>query len=799
MADVVEWKTAKEIIEYLMQQNELVSGMSVAEAAAALGFTKTASGIYVKTVITTTAESVVGTTAASVAPAASTSATSTATNLVLFQGASGTAEVGGLGSVALPIASCMLAAAGGYMIGNEVYKQNSEFLDKLMFPLYDFITGNNIAETLYEDDVPTMPIIFNASGEVFMDSRAYNELIDFLDKCKDGRQYTTINGISTEYGVRFPLSAVRLPAINNTLIKISSNIWIKINNISHPEIPIYLFFARGYKTINPGEISECYQIVLASKESWSGDLNNDERIYHEEYNGKPVIYIGYAGGIVEGYNDEFETWLPNNTLQLYSLDGCDYDVSFREIAYAILYGDSPIIEEYNLPDGITTYTPATSTVQPITFPDEIPEWIPVSVPATVPGVMPEPVEYPDPNPNPEKINPFINPIQPQPDMVPIKTPSRPSPFPIVPVPHGFPNQSTEPYPRPNPNIDPSQLVGPLPSLEQVPMPEPDIIDTGETPIPILPEIPSISSSATGLLHVYNPTTTQINEFGAWLWTTFSGDLIETLSKLFNNPMDAVIGLHELYATPITSSDNTTIKAGYLDSQVASRLVSERYCQINCGAVSVPEFWGNYLDYAPYTKTFCYLPFIGMVELNTDDIVGSGVEISYKIDSYNGSCIALITTAKSGSTSCVTYQYSGNCAVEIPITSGMKSAMQSALIGAATTALVAATGGSGAMLGAALIGGVRGASTKNLVQHSGTFGSSYGAMGLKKPYIIVKRPKQKVVAGYNDNYGYPSHKMIRIADCTGYLKAIEVDVVSPTATENEKKMIEKLLKDGVFVS
>ena len=73
------------------------------------------------------------------------------------------------------------------------------------------------------------------------------------------------------------------------------------------------------------------------------------------------------------------------------------------------------------------------------------------------------------------------------------------------------------------------------------------------------------------------------------------------------------------------------------------------------------------------------------------------------------------------------------------------------------------------------------------------------MGNKKPFLIIKLPKQKVVPGYNENYGYPAHKMVLISKCTGYLKAIEVDVVSPTATEEEKRLIEKQLKSGIFVN
>ena len=436
----------------------------------------------------------------------------------------------------------------------------------------------------------------------------------------------------------------------------------------------------------------------------------------------------------------------------------------------------------------------------IEVPSTYPTWLPIPMPVTAPNKMPN--EFPSfaPENDPSRVTPYSYLPQPQPypENVPLPTPSpNPNPNPIiVPVPNYIP----VPQPTPSPDVDPSAepVPNPNPAPEPTPTPKPD--DTGKTPTPILPVVPPISSEAEGLLHVYNPTSAQINEFGRWLWTTFSGDLIDTIAKLFNNPMDAVIGLHELYCTPSTGS-TTTIKAGFLDSGVTSRLVDSRYTEINCGAITVPEYWGNYLDYSPYTKVYCYLPFIGIVELNTDDIVGHGVQITYKIDSYNGSCVAMITTAKKQDEESVVYQFSGNCSVEVPITSGMKSAMQSALIGAATCAVGAMGAGLAgtAITDAAFAGGMkRGLNSKNTVAHSGTFGSSYGAMGIKKPYIIVKRPVQKVVHGYNKNYGYPAHSMVTIGNCSGYLRCRDFEVVSSTATEEEKKRIEVLLKEGVYV-
>lgn len=807
MADVYVWKTAAEIMEYLAQQNALVSGMSVAEAAIALGFTKTASGIYVKTIVTTTVKAVVGTTASAVAPLAEAVATKTATNLVLFQGASGAAEVGGLASVALPVAASMLAASGGYLIGNTIYEQNSSFLDKLMFPLYDYITGNNIADSLYEQDVnyvPTLPMIFNSSGQSFMDSRPYGEVIKTLDFSKLEPDFIEpLPATPITYG--FPGEVFKVKINVGTSFECckyrtgTSQVYTLLASVVTGSSDVYVIFS--YKPNTTGiYVANTYALLFISLQPFkcshvdhSGTIN---------YSDSTAFNVNGNSFHLYGTTRDLGTNVVDLVLSPYTT--FDYHGSpyvLIEHAYNILVSAITTIPG-GLPLEIQEYIPGLKP-NPLTFPDNVPSWVPVAVPEILPGVMPQPAEYPDVAPSPDKLTPFINPIQPQPSTVPIKKPDptiKPT-IPIVPVPNPKPDISIAPYPKPDSSVDPSQLADPsaepVPAPQQVPVTPIEVIDTGVTPVPIIPVIPTISSEATGLLHVYNPTNDQINQFGSWLWTTFSGNLIETLSKLFNNPMDAVIGLHELYSTPITGSD-TTIKAGYLDSGVASRLVTSRYTEIKCGAVGIPEYWGNYLDYSPYTKAYCYLPFIGIVELNADDIVGSGVEITYKIDSYNGSCIALITTAKAGSSDCVTYEFSGNCAVEIPITSGMKSAIQSALIGAATTAIAASTGG-GAMAGAALIGGVRGANSKNLVQHSGSFGSSYGAMGIKVPFIIVKRPKQKVVSGYNENYGYPSHKMVRISECSGYLKAIEVDVVSPTATEKEKHLIETQLKSGIFIN
>jgi len=438
-------------------------------------------------------------------------------------------------------------------------------------------------------------------------------------------------------------------------------------------------------------------------------------------------------------------------------------------------------------------------------PEEWPEQVPWPMPPSWPIKWPEELPYPWPFPYP----------LPSPNPYPgaVKDPTKQIDPYIDPWPFQWPDPYPTPSPNPDPYADPSQPdtktePKPQPTQPLDPYPTPP---TGDLVPPIPPIIPLPFSATTGLISVYHPTQAQLLDFAQWLWVTWQD---ATIDKIWNNPFDGVITLFELYCTP-TDVGNKNIRSGFLDSGVNSAIIS-RYTSIDCGSIAVPEYYGNYFDYAPYSKCHIYLPFIGIVELNVDDIVGHGVNVTYRIDEYNGSCIAMITCAKSTIVngtevdySTVVYQFSGNCAVELPLAGGSQASIKAGMIEAAAWGIGSVIGGimGGSSLGQIGQGLAYGAasavhsvvSAKSSVQHSGSFGSSYGAMGAKTPYIIVTRPKQIQVPNYNELYGYQAHKMVRIGDCTGYLRCREVHVISPTASDEEKAQIEQLLKMGVYVT
>ena len=308
-----------------------------------------------------------------------------------------------------------------------------------------------------------------------------------------------------------------------------------------------------------------------------------------------------------------------------------------------------------------------------------------------------------------------------------------------------------------------------------------------------PVVPPVTGKASALYTIYNPTLEQINSLGAWLW---SSNFIDQLLKLFSSPMDAIIGLHKIYATPATGAAQN-IKVGYLDSGVPSNVVTEQYTTIDCGTINCYEYFGNVLDYNPYTNLRLYLPFIGIIELSNSDVMRSNINVVYHVDVLTGACLAEVKITRDGGGGTL-YQYAGNACTTLPISSGSYMGVISSVSSVATRALAGFA--SGGALGAVASGatGMLNAQGTNVV-HSGGFSGNAGAMGCKKPYLIIERPQTETADNTAKLLGYGSNIFVQLKTCKGLtrVKCVHVDAVP--ATKDEKKLIEDKLMDGVIIS
>ena len=376
----------------------------------------------------------------------------------------------------------------------------------------------------------------------------------------------------------------------------------------------------------------------------------------------------------------------------------------------------------------------------------------------------------------------------------------------VPMPTGgtWDQPTTEGAKQSNPEVDPSTATDTLLNTliqiltQTIPFgmtdtptdpinPNPPDTGDGDTP-PVVPP----SGSASSLYAIYNPTLSQINAFGAWLW---SDDFVDQIKKLFNDPMQAIIGLHKVYASPATGGSQN-IKVGYLDSGVSAKVVSNQYTTIDCGSVSLLEYFGNVFDYEPYTKVNLYLPFIGIVPLSVGEVMRSTINVVYHVDVLTGACLAEVKI-KRDSAGGTLFQYSGNAAVQYPISSGSYMGIISGIMSiAGGVAGTIATGGAAmpVLLGA-------GASIGRMhtdISHSGSFSGNAGAMGIKKPYLIIDRPQTALAKNFSNYIGYPSNTTVKLSSCSGFTKVHEIHLENVPATNNELSDIEMKLKGGVII-
>lgn len=305
-------------------------------------------------------------------------------------------------------------------------------------------------------------------------------------------------------------------------------------------------------------------------------------------------------------------------------------------------------------------------------------------------------------------------------------------------------------------------------------------DTGDGNSPTI--VPPVGK-ASSLWSIYNPTLEQVNQFGSWLW---SSNFVEQLKKLFSDPMQAIIGLHKVYS-PVQTSGQGTIKCGYLDSGVPSKLVSEQYVTVDCGSVDLQEYFGNVFDYPPYTEVSIYLPFIGIRQLDPSDVMRSTISVKYRIDVLTGACLAEVNVQRDAAGGTL-YTFSGDAAVRYPVSSGSYMGIVSGLIGVATSVV------SGNLLPA--LGGVTRLHTN--VERSGSFTGNSGAMGSKVPYLIISRPQTAMADKFETLSGYPSNTYTLLSDCKGFTQVKYCHVENLSATETEKKEIERLLKEGVIL-
>lgn len=308
--------------------------------------------------------------------------------------------------------------------------------------------------------------------------------------------------------------------------------------------------------------------------------------------------------------------------------------------------------------------------------------------------------------------------------------------------------------------------------------------------------------------MYAMTRDEVNSLLTELNTS---TFIDNIQLLFETPIENLVSLRcypfdVKNRAPASIDGNIIVNVVSLDTNGAY-LGHVTQPMISLGSLTVPAMFGNFLDYAPFTKVEMYLPYIGFLTLDTNEVMGKTLTIEYAVDYMTGMGTAFVTADG-------VMIYTGEGKIGVDVTLGGRNAAEIAKNnlmtgintagGIATTAAAIGTGGvaAGAMVGmktlasttASVIQGNQGHVTK------GSIGSSAnGFYAPQNAYLIITRPTPAEPATYASQYGRPSGKTEQLQSLTGYTVVDSVHIEGITnGTQDEITEIERMLKNGVIL-
>lgn len=320
-------------------------------------------------------------------------------------------------------------------------------------------------------------------------------------------------------------------------------------------------------------------------------------------------------------------------------------------------------------------------------------------------------------------------------------------------------------------------------------------DTGKGETPTNTDSPAMN--ANGLLTLYDVSQNALTALGRNLWDS---SVIETIKRMFTNPMDAFISLKQSFILPASETD-ARIYLGYWDSQVAGKQVTNNIAFCNCGSVTLNEYFKNSFDYIN-TKIRIYLPFYGFANLDVDDVMRGVIDVRYIADLFTGETLIEVKVLRDGNSNLL-YTFECNTSLDIPLSSGSYSAFISGALGIVG-------GGIGAIHGSLAEGGIEKiaegifSAGQNISQmhtdvyRGGKLSGNAGAGCVKTPFIIIERPQIATPDYYDVVLGMPALTMNHLSGASGFVRVKEIDLMT-SATADEQKELESLLREGVYIS
>ena len=319
----------------------------------------------------------------------------------------------------------------------------------------------------------------------------------------------------------------------------------------------------------------------------------------------------------------------------------------------------------------------------------------------------------------------------------------------------------------------------------------------------IPDIPTIGLTSAGFVNVYAPSQNALAGIGNELFPEV-GEVTDIVSAVTNMStiianaklIDYVLDCHVIPVAPTVGAQEE-IKVGYKSLTNTALKVTSDYVDFDCGTLSIPEYYANYIDYGAFTTAKLFLPFIGFVPVQNEYWQSGRLQVIYRFNVIDGNCIAFVksTSSKSQLTDSVIGQYAGTACLHIPLQgvnyANMLQNVAQGSIGVASSVVSGNVGG-------AVSNAFDVALSAPSMQSSNNYSASSCFMGIRKPYLIIERTASSFSKTYPNEQGLPSNITKTFGDLQGFTVAtVEHLDGFAGATKDELQMIQGALSSGVI--
>lgn len=307
----------------------------------------------------------------------------------------------------------------------------------------------------------------------------------------------------------------------------------------------------------------------------------------------------------------------------------------------------------------------------------------------------------------------------------------------------------------------------------------------------VPPLPTLTAGNSGMINVYLPTQTILQNFKQWLY----GSSIQTiLLSAIARPLDYIVSLTLLPFQP-SSDGSSSIQLTWLDSGVSCPFTTNTARYLYAGSYELSGFYGGAIDYS--TRVGLYIPFVGVVDIDPQWVINSTLSLSYNVDIISGDCIAHVNLDKTFpyNVNSVIYHFRGNMGQQVPIIGRDLSQIIKPIAGAASSF---ATGNllGGAVNAADALHGV------GATKMCGDLTSNSVFLDNWEPYLILYIPQESRPDKYAERMGMPSnvyYSELSSLFGTGFLQMEpdSIKIESQKATDKEREMLKTALERGVI--